>query len=426
MTTMDRTRTPETRVIDRSQHAAAEQADVIAAIEPLFSRIAPALPPVQFTGTTGARYNMGAGQPDPASLPRRELAETVASLLASDDGPAALMYGDAAGFLGLREVLAEKLKHWDHIEVTPEEFLVVNGSNHGLAVVAQAFVNPGEVAIVESPTFMGGLRPLRQLQARIEMVPLDEHGMRVDALEERLRSLRAAGTPAKLVYTIPNFHNPAGVDLSLDRRQRLAELAGEFDFVILEDDAYGELRFSGESLPSIFSLAPRGRVVRSATLSKILAAGLRVGYLIGAQEVLARLNALKLDGGASPFTNRVAARWLTAHHDEHVRRLIDIYRRKRDALIAGLESGFAPGESLKPQWHVPDGGFFLWLKLPEGVDPTTVSRAAANRGVAYVPGPAFFADGSGQEYLRLAWSMLSEDDLRTAGRLVAEAIHEAA
>src|SRR5437867_3130152 len=278
--------------LDRSARGAA--ADALQAIEPLFSRIAPALPPVQFTGTTGARYNMGGGQPDPASLPRKELAEIVSELLLSDEGPTSLMYGDAAGYVGLREALAGKLKRGEGIDVTPDEVLIVNGSNHGLAVMAMAFVNPGDVAIVEAPTFMGGLRPLRQLQARIEMVPLDEQGVRVDALEDKLRALRTAGTPAKLFYTIPNFHNPAGVDLALERRRRVVELAEEFNFAILEDDAYGELRFEGEPLPSLYRLAPKGRVVRSATLSKILAAGLRIGYVIAPEEVIARLNSLKL------------------------------------------------------------------------------------------------------------------------------------
>jgi len=396
--------------------------DALAALDPLFSRIAPALPPVQFTGSTAARYNMGAGQPDPVSLPRDELARIVSDLLHSDEGPTALMYGDAAGFLGLREALAKKLKRGEHLDVSADEILIVNGSNHGLAVVSMAFVNPGDVAIVEAPTFMGGLRPLRQLQARIEMVPLDDQGVRVDALEGQLRALRSAGTPAKLFYTIPNFHNPAGVDLALDRRKRVVELAEEFNFVILEDDAYGELRFTGTAMPSLYSLAPKGRVIRSATLSKILAAGLRIGYVTAPKEVLARLNSLKLDGGASPFTNRVAARWLEASHDRHVRHLIDIYRGKRDALIRGLEQGFAGQEDLKPAWHVPDGGFFLWLKLPPNVDPAKVAMEAGERGVGYVPGTAFFSDGSGSEYVRLAWSMLSEPDLVAAGGLVAEAI----
>ena len=405
---------------------AAARTGAAAQLDPLFSRIAAPLVPVQFTGTTGARYNMGGGQPDPASLPRTALVQLVATILSGHDGATPLMYGDASGYLGLREVLVDKLRRWEGIEVTPDEILIVNGSNHGLAVVAQTFVNPGEVAIVEAPTFMGGLRPLRQIQARIEMVPLDEQGLRVDLLEEKLRSLRDAGTPAKLLYTIPNFHNPAGVSLTLDRRQRLADLADEYNFVVLEDDAYGELRFSGERLPSLFRLARPGRVVRSATLSKILAAGLRVGYLTGAPEALARMNSLKLDGGASPFTNRLAAAFLRQYHDEHVRRLIDVYRAKRDALVRGLERGFAPGDPLKPQWHLPEGGFFLWLELPSSVDPARVTKEAGDRGIAYVPGTAFFADGSGSEYVRLAWSMLSVEDLETAGGLMADAIHAAA
>jgi 2-aminoadipate transaminase len=400
--------------------------DALGAIEPLFSRVSPALPPVQFTGTAGARYNMGGGQPDPASLPRRVLTDLVADLLASDEGQAALMYGDASGYIGLRQAVADKLRRWEHLEVEPDELLIVNGSNHGLALTVQAFVNPGEVAIVEAPTFMGGLRPMRQLSVKVEMVPLDEHGLQTDLLERKLRDLRGAGTPAKLIYTIPNFHNPAGVDLSLERRRRLVDLAESFNCVILEDDAYGELRFSGEPLPSLYQLAPKGRVVRSATLSKILAAGLRVGYLTAPAPVIARLNSLKLDGGASPFIGRLAAAWLRREHDTHVPQLIDVYRRKRDALVDALEQSFPAGDPLRPAWTLPVGGFFLWLKLPAGVDPKKVAEGAGARGVAYVPGSAFFADGSGGDYVRLAWSMLSEENLQTAAGLLAEAIREAA
>jgi 2-aminoadipate transaminase len=400
--------------------------DSLTAIEPLFSRVTPRLPPVQFTGTAGATYNMGGGQPDPASLPRRVLGEIVAELLASDGGEAALMYGDASGYLGLREAIAEKLARWEGVTVSPDELLIVNGSNHGLALTVQAFVDPGQVAVVEAPTFMGGLRPMRQIGVRVEMVPLDENGLQTDLLEGKLRELQAAGTPAKLLYTIPNFHNPAGVDLSLERRKRVIELAERFNCVILEDDAYGELRFSGEAIPSLYSQAPPGRVVRSATLSKILAAGLRVGYLTAPAEVIGRLNALKLDGGASPFIGRIAAAWLRQEHDRHVPELIGVYRRKRDALVDALEQSFPASDPLRPTWILPRGGFFLWLKLAPGVDPRKVMEEAGKRGIAYVPGNAFFADGSGGEYVRLAWSMLSEEHLQTAAGLLAESIRAAA
>lgn len=408
-------------IVDRR----AREQDVLAEIEPLFSRLAQPGPPLQFTGATGARYNMGGGQPDPASLPRRELAEQVTALLSGPEGAAALSYGEAAGYHELREVLSEKLRRWEGLEVATDELLIVNGSNHGLAVVGQAFVSPGDVAIVEAPSFMGGLRPLRQLQARLEMVPLDEDGLQVDLLEAKLRALQSAGTPAKLLYTIPNFHNPAGVNLSLQRRERVAALADEYNFVILEDDAYGELRFSGNHIPPLYGLARKGRVVRSATLSKIVAAGLRVGYLTAPREVISRLNGMKMDGGASPFTNRLAAAYVREHHDAHVAQLIDIYRHKRDALVRGLERGFPGNDPLKPDWQLPNGGFFLWIKLPAQVDPASVAKEAADRGVAYVAGTSFFADGSGNEYIRLAWSMLSVEDLETAGSLVAEAIHAA-
>lgn len=409
-----------TAVVDSSKAG-----DALTEIEPLFSRIAAPLTPIQFTGTVGARYNMGGGQPDPASLPREELADLAGELLASEGGAAALSYGEAGGYAGLRETLSAKLRRWEGIEATPDEILITNGSNHGLAAAVMLFINPGDVAIVEAPTFMGGLRPFRQVQATIEMVPLDDDGLDTGALEGTLDRLTRAGTPAKLLYTIPNFHNPAGVNLSLARRREVAELAERFNFVILEDDAYGELRFEGEHLPSLYSLARKGRVIRAATLSKILAAGLRVGYLTAPKEIVGRLSSLKLDGGHSPFTGRLADLYLRKRHDEHVAHLRDVYRAKRDALVRGLRAGFAGAPQLMPEFKLPSGGFFLWLKLPSGADAAKVAKEAGERGVAYVPGPAFFADGSGSEYVRLAWSMLSEADLEAAGGLFADAVKAA-
>jgi 2-aminoadipate transaminase len=409
--------------------AVAEQSqanDALSEIESLFSRISAPLTPIQFTGAVGARYNMGGGQPDPATLPREELADLAGELLASEDGAAALSYGEAAGYAGLRATLADKLRRWEGIEASPDEVLVTNGSNHGLAVTAMLFVNPGDTVIVEAPTFMGGLRPFRQLRARIEMVALDDDGLDTEALEQLLRRLNDEGAPAKLVYTIPNFHNPAGVSMPLERRRRLASLAETHNFVILEDDAYGELRFAGEPIPSIYSIARRGRVVRAATLSKILAAGLRVGYLTAPKEVIGRMSSLKLDGGHSPFTARLADLYLKKRHDQHVALLRDVYRRKRDALVRGIERGFSDAPALKPTYRLPDGGFFLWLRLPAGIDGQRVAQEAGDRGVAYVPGPMFFADGSGSEYIRLAWSMLSEEDLEEAGGLLSQAVKAAA
>ena len=400
--------------------------DALSEIGPLYSRIAAPLTPIQFTGTVGARYNMGGGQPDPATLPREELADLAGELLASEEGAAALSYGEAGGYAGLRQTIAEKLSRWEGIDATPDEILITNGSNHGLAAAVMLFINPGDVAIVEAPTFMGGLRPFRQVQAQIEMVPLDADGIDVDALERTLAHLSRAGTPAKLLYTIPNFHNPAGVSLAVERRRRVAELADQFNFVILEDDAYGELRFEGEHLPPLYTLARTGRVIRAATLSKILAAGLRVGYLTAPKEIVGRLSSLKLDGGHSPFTGRLADLYLRKRHDEHVALLREVYRGKRDALVRGIERGFAAAPRLKPTYRLPTGGFFLWLKLRDGVDPTKVAREAGDRGVAYVPGQAFFADGSGSDHVRLAWSMLSETDLEAAGALFAEAVRAAA
>ena len=203
----------------------------------------------------------------------------------------------------------------------------------------------------------------------------------------KLQALQGAGTPAKLLYTIPNFHNPAGVDLSLERRKRVVRAGRALQ---LRDPGGRRLRGAAllrrVHLPRSTASRPKGRVVRSATLSKILAAGLRVGYLTAPREVIGRLNSLKLDGGASPFVGRIAATWLRQEHDAHVPRLSQVYRRKRDALVDALEQSFPAGDPLRPTWTLPAGGFFLWLKLPPGVDPRKVAEEAGQRGARLRPG----------------------------------------
>jgi 2-aminoadipate transaminase len=267
--------------------------------------------------------------------------------------------------------------------------------------------------LVEAPTFIGALQTFRNAEARIFEVPLDDHGLAVDALERKLGALAAEGIRPKLLYTIPTFQNPAGVTLTAERRPRLVELAKRHGFLILEDDAYSELRFDGDPLPSLYSLDPEGHVVKVRTFSKILAAGLRLGYVVAPASLHPQLLQLKVDVGTSPFGSHVAAAYasdgntLTGRLDAHVLDLRAVYRERRDAMLEALGE-FAPDGVT---WTRPQGGFFTWVTLPEGLDAVDLLSAARVAGVDYIPGPSYFAAGGGRRNVRLAFSFLPPADL---------------
>jgi 2-aminoadipate transaminase len=249
-------------------------------------------------------------------------------------------------------------------------------------------------------------------------VPVDEEGIVTDVVRERLESLKRQGRRCKLIYTIVNFQNPSGPTMSLRRRRELIALAHEYGTLILEDDAYGELRFEGEQQPSLYAL-DGGAVIRSGTLSKILGAGVRLGWLCAPQEMIPYLASFNFGGGVNPFMSRVAVYYLREQMPEHVKLLIEVYREKRDAMRRGLLELLGGTDAVV---NKPEGGFFLWIKLPSGTDRQKLAELAAERRVQYVPGPAFYPNGGGDEYIRLAYSYESTEKCRRGGRLMAEAI----
>jgi len=251
---------------------------------------------------------------------------------------------------------------------------------------------------------------------------VDGEGMVTDAVREHLADLRRKGRPCKLIYTIVNFQNPAGPTLSLRRRHQLVELAHEYDTFILEDDAYGELRFEGEALPSLHALDDGGRVIRAGTFSKILGAGVRLGWLCAPRPMIPVLQSFLFGGGVNPFMSRVATFFLRDHLAPHVATLVGVYRAKRDAMLQGL------WEVLKGtdvEISHPEGGFFIWIRLPTGTKPARLIDLAVRARVQYSPGPAFFINGGGEPFIRLAFSYESPQRCHEGARLIAQAILEA-
>src|SRR5216117_3175989 len=305
-------------------------------------------------------YEFGGGYPDPASFPYEGMIEATADMMKAE-GAAAMTYGEPQGYRGLRELICHKYELFEKMKADPENIIVANGSGQALALAFGAFIDPGDAVVCEAPTFSGSLNTIRRHGPQILDVPVDDEGIVTDAVRERLESLRRQGRRCKLIYTIVNFQNPAGPSQSLRRRQALIALAHEYETIILEDDAYGELRFEGETLPPLYALDTGGRVIRAGTLSKILGAGVRLGWLCAPRGMIPAFQGFLFGGGVNPYMSRVATYFLREHMEAHVKLLIDVYRTKRDAMLRGLDEVLAGSGTVISR---PEGGFFLWIKLP--------------------------------------------------------------
>ena len=366
-------------------------------------------------------YEFGGGFPDPASFPYDGMVEATARVMKSE-GAAAMTYGEPQGYRGLRELVCEKYERFEGLKVEPENIIVANGSGHALALAFSAFVDPGDAVISEAPAFSGSLITIKRHGPQILDVPVDAEGIVTAAVRARLEALRREGRRCKLIYTIVNFQNPSGPTQSLRRRHELVELAHEYDTLILEDDAYGELRFEGETLPPLYALDRHGRVIRAGTLSKILGAGVRLGWLAAPREMIPAFQGFLFGGGVSPFMSRVATTFMRDHMTTHVQRLIDVYRKKRDAMLRGLDEVLAGTGAVVSR---PEGGFFLWMKLPAGTDQRRLADLAVDARVQYTPGPVFFPNGGGDEFIRLAFSFEPPEKCYEGARLIARAIRAA-
>jgi 2-aminoadipate transaminase len=341
------------------------------------------------------------GFPDPETFPRERVATLLQEFVATGE-EGAFQYAPTQGLAGTREAFADRLERLQGRRPADDELLITSGAIEALELVNKAFLDPGDVVVVEGPTYLGAIQAFRTFEAEIRAVPLDEHGLEVDELERLL----AGGLRPKLLYTIPDHQNPAGVSLAAERRAPLVELARRFGFLIVEDVAYRELGFSESSLPSLWSLGP-DVVVQTGTTSKTFCPGVRLGWAVGPADIAARLVSAKQTTdqcagalGQRLFEESARRGWI----DEQVALSRALYRRKGERMLAALER-FMPAGA---RWTPPQGGFFTWLTLPEGADSVLLAQQAAARGVGIVPGTLFFPDGRGADTVRLSFSLVDE------------------
>jgi 2-aminoadipate transaminase len=360
--------------------------------------------------------SLAGGMPFVQGLPADEVERVVVEVLRKRGG-VALQYGSGAGQPALKDRLVEVMAR-EGVSAEADQVLVTAGAQQGLDLIAKLFIDPGDVVAVEAPSYVGALSAFSAFQPSYLQIPLDQDGLVVEALEEAL----TRGVRPKFLYVCPNFHNPAGVTLSPERRRRLVEVCRGAGVPIVEDNPYGLLRFEGTAPPSLRALDPEN-VLYLGTLSKVFCPGIRVGWIAAPAEPLARLTLFKeaADLCSSNLNMLVAETWLSDRErwGSALAGLVDVYRRRRDACIEALEEHFPTSAS----WTRPAGGFYVWVTVP-GADSRALLREAVERRVAYVPGTAFYPDGSGTDRLRLAFCYPPEEDIREGIRRLGMLLRE--
>jgi len=353
------------------------------------------------------------GLPAPEVFPVKEFQEACNQVL-TDHGAQALQYSTTEGYLPLREMIARHNTRYS-VRVTAENIMITSGSQQALDFIGRLFINRGDYIVVESPTYLGALQAWNAYGAQYISVPSDEDGMIVDKLEDALR------IGPKFIYILPNFQNPSGSTLSLERRKRLVLMADQYGVPIVEDDPYGQLRYDGEHIPSVATLDSRyrndndgeytGNVIYLSTFSKLLAPGLRLAWVIAPPEVVRKLVMTKqaADLHTSSFNQHVAYEVAKGGFlDEHVKVIRATYKERRDVMLEMMEEMFPP----TVRWTKPLGGMFLWGVLPEHVDAAEVLKVAIERKVAFVPGAAFHPNGGGANTMRINFSFSNPDNIR--------------
>ncbi len=351
------------------------------------------------------------GFPDPATFPGPVLAEILGDLLRAGDA-SALQYAPTPGLPGFREFLTTRIERLEGRRLADDELLVTSGGIEALELLGKAFLEPGDPAFVEAPTYLGAIMAFRSFEADVRGVPVDDGGLEVEELGRML----SVGPQPKLLYVIPDHQNPAGVTLSGDRRAPLVELARRYGFLIVEDVAYRELGFTRDRLPSLWALGP-DTVVQVGTFSKTFFPGVRLGWAAGPREVIAGMTWAKqnTDQCAGALGQRLleeyGRRGLLEDQNERAR---ELYRRRCDLLLASLEEHLPDGV----RWTRPLGGFFTWLTLPSEADAVVLAARGMDAKVAFVPGAPFHPDGRGRSNIRLAFSRIRDEEIDTgAARL---------
>ena len=365
--------------------------------------------------------NFGIGSPARETLPREEIRQIASELLADPViGPRMLSYGAPQGERELREAVADVLLRPRGVEADPDNIMIVNGGIETMNLLCQLFIEPGDTILVESPTFVHCVEIFEMFQARCIPVRTDDDGICPDAVEEAIRQYHP-----KFVYVVPTFHNPSGRTLTLARRKRLAELGSQYDVVILEDDPYRDLRFTGEELPPIKAFDRTGNTILANSFSKIFSPGARLGYVLATHEIVEKLFDIKVATNSQTNTTLqlVCAEYFRrGFFDGHLEKTRELYRSRSRVMMDCIDRFFPAGTTRTS----PEGGLYVWVRLPEGYDTTELLKKAGRYKVSFVPGEGFFVEGGGmgKNCMRLSFGAVPEEKIAVGierlGRLLAE------
>ena len=391
-------------------------------------RVRTAPPPFFPDSGRAIRFNFDQGVPAPESYPVDELAEYAAQAIRRG-GVAACEYAAGGmdemgkGYIGLREAVAQRVARRDGRALDRRNVLLANGSSNALSLCAAALIDPGDGVIIEALSYPFMVKYLAGRGADLRTVPVDGDGMDVDAVEARLEEFRAEGVTPKLIYTIATFQVPTGTTLSAERRQRLVDLAADWGVFVIDDNCYYDTYLDAPPPPTLFSLDRSGLVIQTDSFSKVLAPGLRIGYAVADEAVIDALAEVREDHGVNQILPRLLERYIAdGRLDEHIERLRDINRAKRDAVLAALNEHCVPWVS----FETPGGGIYFWLELSPDVDWEKVRVGMAEEGVACRPGERFTNDASGRRFLRLAFLPVPEAELVHGVEALGRAIQAAA
>lgn len=358
--------------------------------------------------------SLAGGMPNLSALPMDVVAD-IAHRLILKHGPVALQYGSGQGDPTLREQILDVMA-LEGIEAHPDDVVVTTGSQQALDLVARIFIDPGDVIVAEGPSYVGALGAFSAYQAEIVHVPMDANGLVPHLLDETLTRLAAAGKRVKFLYTVPNFHNPAGVTLSAERRPQILEITRRHGVLVLEDNPYGLLGFDAEPLPALRSMDDDG-VVYLGSFSKTFAPGYRVGWIVAPHAVREKLVIASEASILCPsaFSQMAVSSYLdTCDWKSQIKSFQSLYRERRDAMIGALTDQLP-----EMSWNVPTGGFYVWAQLPEGLDSKAMLPRAVTARVAYVPGTGFYADGSGHQFMRLSYCFPTPERIQEGIRRLA-------
>jgi len=366
--------------------------------------------------------SFGGGMPDPRYFPYDDIRE-ITDYVIREKGDKAFQYTKTEGVDELKEEILKFMSRRGTKVDNINQILVTSGSQQALEILARIFMDPGDLVVVELPTYLAAIQAFRVYKPTFIGIPMDDNGMRTDILEEKLKKIYSEGKSIKLVYTVPTCQNPAGITMSNDRRKHLLELASKYDFLIIEDDPYSYFLFEDIDYRSIKSMDTEGRVIYLSTFSKILIPGLRLGWAAASEEIIAKMALAKqaIDLCSPAFCQYIAAEALKRGVvDKQLPILKKVYKHKRDLMLEALEKYFPEG----CRWTRPVGGMFIFVYLPEKIDTTKMLEKAKEKKVAYVPGRSFFVDGSGWNTMRLNFTFVVEDKIEEGVRRLASIIKE--